>query len=117
MKLRGTIIEGKKEGSKIGFPTANINIAKNIAPGIYEGSALVNEKKYRAAIYIGALRPHVLEAHLLDFDGNIYDKDLEVEIGNKIREDIQGLSLEELKLLIASDIKKIRGSSQLETRN
>lgn len=92
----------------MGFPTANIKIDQKIESGIYKGLSKIDNREYLSAIYIGSYRPDILETHLIDFSGNIYGKNIEVEIHEKIREDKKGLSMEELKELIASDIKKIK---------
>ncbi|MFA6464003.1 MAG: riboflavin kinase [Candidatus Paceibacterota bacterium] len=108
MKISGTIIEGNKQGREIGFPTANIKITKKIEPGIYKGYTKVDSREFLSAIYIGSRRPDILETHLIDFTGeDIYRKNIEVEIQEKIREDAVGISQEEIKELIYSDILKI----------
>ncbi len=109
MKINGMVIEGKQQGRKIGFPTANISINQKIDFGIYKGITTFDNKSFLSAIYIGEYRPNILETHLIDFsDENIYGKEIEVEIQEKIREDIKGLSNEELKKIITEDISKIK---------
>ncbi len=109
MKISGIIIEGDKQGRKIGFPTANIKIDTKIEPGIYKGMTRLNNEEFLSAIYVGNYRPDILETHLINFSGcEIYGQSIEVEILEKIREDKEGLSEGELRELIASDIKKIQ---------
>ncbi|MEO6182503.1 MAG: bifunctional riboflavin kinase/FAD synthetase, partial [Verrucomicrobiota bacterium] len=81
--LVGKIIEGDKVGRKLGFPTANLDVAGLVLPpnGVYAAQAEVGGQTYRAAVNIG-LRPTMkssnpqlhAEAHLLDFSGDLYGK-------------------------------------------
>ena len=109
MKIKGKVIEGRQQGRKMGFPTANIKIIERIETGIYKGLTVVDGKSFLSAIYIGGYRPDILEDHLIDFsEKNIYGEIIEVEIQEKIRDEIMGLSDDELEKLIANDISKIK---------
>lgn len=108
MKISGIVTEGKQHGRKIGFPTANIEINEKIDFGIYKGITTFDNQSFLSAIYIGEYRPNILETHLIGFADDIYKKNIEVEIKEKIRDDIRGLSEEELKKMITSDIEKIK---------
>ena len=67
------------------------------------------DKAFLSAIYIGNYRPDILETHLIDTDDiDMYGKNIEVEIQEKIRGDLAGLSDEELKKQIALDIINIK---------
>ncbi len=83
MQITGKVIEGQKIGKKNGFPTANIALYEQIDPGIYAGRVSFGEKEYDSALYIASLRPDILEAHILDFDQDIYGKLISVEIFSK----------------------------------
>jgi riboflavin kinase / FMN adenylyltransferase len=115
--ISGRVIEGDKIGHKLGFPTANLDTTDLILPpnGVYSASAKLKGQLYRAALNIG-FRPTVasakpqlrVEAHLLDFEGNLYGEELEVEIGEKLRDEQKFASATELREQIARDIAQVR---------
>jgi riboflavin kinase / FMN adenylyltransferase len=115
--VSGRVIEGDRLGRQLGFPTANLDAANLILPpnGVYSGCTKFKGHLYRVALNIG-VRPTVasarpllrVEAHLLDFDGNLYDEDLEVEIGKKLRDEKKFASPVELREQIARDIDHVR---------
>lgn len=97
-RLAGTVEHGAARGRALGFPTANLLIPSDIlvpADGIYAGYAHVSDRELgaRAAmIYIGA-RPTFdnggpqVEVNILDFHGDLYTLDLEIEFVAWVRED------------------------------
>jgi riboflavin kinase/FMN adenylyltransferase len=113
----GKIVKGAQIGRKLGFPTANLDIAGLVLPpnGVYSGCAKLEGRFYRAALNIG-FRPTVasaapllcVEAHLLDFSGSLYDAELEVEVGEKLRDERKYTSQSELKAQIARDIEVVK---------
>jgi riboflavin kinase/FMN adenylyltransferase len=107
VKVSGVVIKGKQIGRNLGFPTANIVLKKPLESGIYAGEVLYKDKKYRSAIFIPEAGD-VLEAHLLNFSGNLYGQSIEVEVGEKIR-DILKFNVD-VKLIeqIKKDINIIR---------
>ena len=85
MKLiTGKVIYGIQKGRTLGFPTANINIDKNLEIGIYAGHIIINEKKYNCAVYSPGEKK--LEAFIFDFSEDIYGKNITIEIIKKIRD-------------------------------
>ena len=114
--ISGRVIEGKHLGQQLGFPTANLDVAGLTLPpnGVYAGLANIKGKAYRAALNIG-FRPTVdsesqlvyVEAYILNFSGNLYDEELEIEIGDKLREEKKFASTAELREQIARDIVAI----------
>jgi riboflavin kinase/FMN adenylyltransferase len=114
--ISGRVIKGQRLGQQLGFPTANLDVAGLALPpkGVYAGHVNVDGKAYRAAFNIG-LRPTVssesqvlhAEVHLLNFDGNLYNRELEVEIGDKLREEKKFTSKAELREQIALDVEAI----------
>jgi riboflavin kinase/FMN adenylyltransferase len=98
--LTGTIIEGRKIGRSIGFPTANIDIPDRHklipANGIYAVEVIFEEKRYAGMMSIGS-NPTVnrdtgyrsIEVHILDFDMDIYGKSLSVVFRKKLRDEIK----------------------------
>jgi riboflavin kinase/FMN adenylyltransferase len=112
----GKVVAGDKLGRTLGFPTANLDIDGLVLPpnGVYAAVTRNEGRLYRAALNIG-VRPTVaagrqqrVEAHLLDFDGDLYGRELEIEIGEKLREEKKFGSPRELKEQITKDIAAVR---------
>jgi riboflavin kinase/FMN adenylyltransferase len=118
--ISGRVIEGDKLGRKINFPTANLEVTGRLLPpnGVYLAVINLKGQLYRAALNIG-FRPTVasakpelrVEAHLLDFSGNLYGKELDVEIGEKLRDEQKFSSTKELQAQIGRDVTALRKSS------
>ena len=114
--LSGKVTRGDGLGKKLGFPTANLDVSGLVVPpnGVYAGHAYVNGEPHRAAVNIG-LRPTLgspapelrVEAHLLEFDGNIYGQELELTFVEKLRAEQKFASLEELQAQITRDIAEV----------
>ena len=88
-EVEGTVVRGDGRGRELGFPTANLDVPKDLLvppDGVYAGAA----RDRRAAVSIGT-NPHFdgverrVEAHLLDFDGDLYGQRLVVEIWSLLR--------------------------------
>jgi FAD synthase len=107
IKVSGIVISGKKKGSKLGFSTANIKLKNKAESGVYSGHVVICGKKYKSAIFIQR-RKNILEAHILGFSGNLYGKEIEVLVKNKIRDVKTFKSDEDLKKQIKKDIKIIK---------
>lgn len=106
--IKGMVIEGNKKGREHGFPTANIANTEKVPVGIYAARVTSDSKTFDAAVYVGAPRPHTLEAHLLDWSGDLYGKKIEVTIKKKIRDDIHQIDNDKLREMIAKDIEDIQ---------
>lgn len=105
--ISGKVVRGKSKGKKLGFPTVNIKLAEKIESGVYAGSVKVGDKNYKAGIFVnngGTL----LEAHIIGFSGDLYGKEIEVEIGKKTRDVKKFKNDEELKEQISKDIEFIK---------
>jgi riboflavin kinase/FMN adenylyltransferase len=119
--ISGRVIEGDRVGQQLGFPTANLDVSGLMLPpkGVYAGLASVDEKSWRVALNIG-FRPTVVsaapqlrvEAHLLDFQGDLYGRELEIEIGSRLRDEKKFASATELRAQIERDIAMVRGAGQ-----
>jgi riboflavin kinase/FMN adenylyltransferase len=115
--ISGRVIAGDGVGRKLGFPTANLDAPGLVLPpnGVYLGLAKIGKKSQPVALNIG-FRPTLaasgprlrVEAHLLDFTGDLYGQELEIEIGEKLRDEQKFGSLEELKVQIARDIAEAK---------
>jgi len=113
-EVTGVVVEGDRRGKLLGFPTANLDLADDqlLPPrGIYVGEAL----GHRAAISIG-VNPHYggttlhVEAHLLDFDGDLYGQELVVELWERLRDERAFGSEAELVAAIAADVEAARAA-------
>lgn len=114
--LSGTIVHGFGRGRRLGWPTANFG---NLAPGklcprdgIYAGLTTVRGATYAAAISSGfnptfAEGRHSIEAHLLDFDADIYDEVLELQFVERIRGEKKFASEAELSAQIGEDVQAV----------
>jgi riboflavin kinase/FMN adenylyltransferase len=114
--VTGTIVEGRKLGRTIGFPTANIDFwPEQLLPanGVYATTAWLGDERYLAATNVG-VRPTVngsavtVEAHLLDFDADIYGRTLRLEFIDRIRPEMKFTGLDPLKAQIGADVAKVR---------
>lgn len=118
--LRGPVERGDRIGRTIGFPTANLAVPPGKlvpARGIYAGWARDlshdPEARHRAAISIG-YRPTFdktelrVEAFLLDFDGDLYDHRLQLELVSRLRGEIRFASVEELVRAMRQDVVRTR---------
>lgn len=118
--LSGTVVSGKKLGRTLGFPTANLRLAHSSklipADGVYICLATVNgDSPRRAMVNIGT-RPTVdgintrrsIEAHLLDFSGDIYGKEVTLEFIGRLRSEVRFPSTAQLTLQLEADREYVR---------
>ncbi len=112
-EVEGIVVRGDGRGRELGFPTANLDVPEGLLvppDGVYAGWT----RDKRAAISIGT-NPHFdgverrVEAHLLDFDGDLYGDRLIVELWSPIREQRRFDSLDELVAAIDADVERTRG--------
>ena len=111
--IEGKVQKGKQLGKKIGFPTANIDIKDYVlaCPGVYAIRAKIMKKSktIKGVANLG-YRPTfngkkiLLEAHLFNFSGNIYNKDLTVEFLKFIRKEKKFKNVNQLKKQIKIDL-------------
>ncbi len=116
--LAGTVAHGDELGRKLGFPTANLDVRGLLVPpnGVYAAHARVAGVQHRAAVNIG-VRPTLasavpevrVEAHVLDFKGDLYGQEMELTFVAKLRDEQKFSSLEELRAQIARDVTAARG--------
>ncbi len=105
--VSGIVVEGKKKGRKLGFPTANIILSEIIDGGIYAGKTTVNDKEYIGAIFVYP-EGKLFEIHILDFNGDLYGQTLSVQVEAKLRDSKKFEREEDLKKQIADDIRRVR---------
>jgi riboflavin kinase/FMN adenylyltransferase len=118
-RLSGVVEHGAARGRQLGFPTANVRLAADRtlpADGVYAATTEVDGREYRTVVNLGS-RPtfaeadRLLEAHLLDFDGDLYGRTLDVDFIAKIRDVRRFESLEALREQIARDVEAARGAT------
>jgi riboflavin kinase/FMN adenylyltransferase len=92
-RVRGTVVLGAERGRKLGFPTANLEQIDTVSPGVgvYAGRAYVDGKRWPAAIHVGpnptfGEEAVKIEVHLIDFEGNLYGKEIAVEFLDRLRD-------------------------------
>ncbi|MBI5898773.1 MAG: bifunctional riboflavin kinase/FAD synthetase [Rhodocyclales bacterium] len=119
--IAGRVMDGKKIGRGIGFPTANIQVRRKRLPlaGVFAVTVSgIGERPLPGAANIGVrptvaegLKP-VLEVHLLDFDRDIYGMHVDVNFLHKLRSEAKFESLDALKAQIARDVADVRAYFQ-----
>ena len=113
-EVEGIVVRGDGRGRELGFATANLDVPERLLvppDGVYSGWS----RERRAAVSIGT-NPHFdgverrVEAHLLDFDSDLYGERLVLEIWSPLREQRRFDSLEELVAAIGDDVEKTRAA-------
>ena len=115
--IAGSVIRGDQLGRKLGFPTANLDVAGLILPpnGVYAVHARVAGREHRGALNLG-LRPTLAsptprlqcEVHLLDFAEEIYGEELELTFATKLRDEQKFANVEALQSQITRDLAAAR---------
>lgn len=113
--ISGVVVEGKKIGRTINFPTINLKInERKILPasGVYISKVVINEKKYTGITNVGS-NPTVtdeknvkVETHILGVDENLYGKDATVYFCEWIRDEKKFDNIDMLRKQIENDVKK-----------
>lgn len=113
--VEGDVVRGAGRGRTLGFPTANVRAASALPlpPGVYACQALLDGDRYRAVINVG-VRPTfgetelAVEAHLLDFSGDLYGRRLRLVFLRRLREERKFADVEALRRQIALDVDVAR---------
>lgn len=113
----GKVVHGQQIGHKIGYPTANIDVADVFQliekQGVYATFADIDGKSYPAMTYIGRRptmndeQPQSIETHIISFDGNLYDKEIKIRFVDFVRDDKKFDNFEALKRQIGIDEQQI----------
>ena len=111
-KLKGIVMKGRQNGKKIGFPTANVKIneREKILPknGVYAVKVNYNEITHLAMMNIGT-NPTFSgnyisnEVHLINRDGNLYKKEIEIFFIERIRDEKKFNSIQDLSIQLQND--------------
>ena len=111
--ISGTVIHGQQIGNKLGFPTANLLPSENkFIPGngVYAILVEYNGKTYKGMMNIGVrptiddtIQKPVIEAHLFDFTGNLYDQFIKISVVRKLRDEHKFNSIDALRAQLKKD--------------
>lgn len=116
-RLRGIVIHGAARGAGLGFPTANLDEIDTLIPedGVYAALAFLDgdDHAYPTATHIG---PNVtfgeqdrkVESHLIDFDGDLYGRSVELAILKRLRPSRKFSGLDDLLAQIRADVDHAR---------
>jgi riboflavin kinase/FMN adenylyltransferase len=129
--VRGRVVEGDRRGRTLGFPTANLACENELVPayGVYAtrvrlfdpGGATLEPRWFESVTNVGtrptfALGRVLVEAHLLDFTGDLYGRRLELAFHQRIRAERRFSGPDELARQIAADAARARVLLAAETR-
>ncbi len=115
--ILGTVTRGDNLGKKIGFPTANLSAHSEQFPpnGVYVADAQIDGQRYPGVVNLG-VRPtissgkseRILEIHLLDFNRDIYGRDVELRFLRRLREEKKFETIDALVQQIRLDVQQAR---------
>ena len=114
--VRGPVVKGDQRGRTIGFPTANVAVWDELllpTNGVYATYIWIGDARHLAATNVG-VRPTVdgmkltVEAHILDFDADIYGEDVRLEFVRRVRPEMKFAGLDALKAQIAADVERVK---------
>ncbi len=127
MKFTGKVIRGAGRGKALGFPTANLDVKTDLEEGIYAANVITifssplagedarraGEGKLPSLVFIGAAKTfgeseRKVEVYILDFSGDLYGRELEVEIVKKLRDNQKFDSAEALAFQMKQDEQEAR---------
>ena len=113
--VAGEVVAGDGRGRTLGFPTANVKADRPVlvARGVYSAGAEVDGRAWRAVVNVG-VRPTfgdnalAVEAHVLDFSGNLYGRRVTLRFVARIRDELKFSSVDALRGQIARDVAAAR---------
>ena len=108
IKQTGVVAEGKKIARTTGFPTANIPYINNSMDAtVFISTIKYNEKNYKGATFYNKQR-NILESHILNFNEDIYGKEIEVCLIKKVRDKMKFKSKEDAENQFKKDIQNVK---------
>lgn len=115
MIIKGVVVKGRNLGHKLGFPTANISIdtTTKVENGVYASKVYMRGAEYRAVTNIG-MKPTVggdsrgAESHILNFEGDLYGQEIQVELLTKLRDEKLFGNVEALAEQVKQDIEIVK---------
>ena len=120
--VEGVVVEGDHRGRELGFPTANVSVPAGsslVEDGVYAGYVTrADGSRFPAAISVGIRptfyddsAPPLVEAHLIDFEGDLYGERLVVELTELLRRQERFASAKELIAQIDRDVAAARAAA------
>lgn len=117
--IEGEVVEGRKLGRTLSFPTANLNIVNRVIPadGVYVTASLIDGVWRQSVTNIG-VRPtvggldRVVETHILNFEGDLYGRNLRTRFLHRLRDEKRFTGLDELRTQINRDANRARAYFQ-----
>jgi len=114
--LQGKVVTGAGRGMGLGFPTANMEISPEhtLPPdGVYASWAHINGKAYPSMVNVGRCptfggSQHTVEAYLVDYSGDLYGRELKIDIVARLRGEKKFKNAEALKEQVAEDVRQGR---------
>ena len=112
--LKGRVVTGSRRGIELGFPTANLSVNSGQAlpkSGVYVTRAHIDDKIYPSVTNIGFCPTFggtecTIEVHILDYQGDLYQHEMKIDVVERLRDEKKFDSPAELKKQIAEDIKQ-----------
>lgn len=113
--IQGTVVKGRGDGHKIGYPTCNINIPPEKTPvkeGVYASFILLDGQLYPSVTNYGCAPTFgstlkTVETHILSFNGDLYGKEITVILKRYLRENIKFDNVKQLQNQLEKDIKSL----------
>ena len=114
--VTGVVFEDRKVGHEIGFPTINVRLPKEklqLKDGVYAGRITLDKKEYRTMINYGArptfsLSEKLIEAHILDYSGELYGREVTLKFDGFLREIYRFSDAQSLKKQLEKDLEAVR---------
>lgn len=115
--LNGKVVKGKQNGHQLGYPTLNLELSDNyVIPqnGVYITKTKVGHGIYYSMTNVGThptideVNKPIVESYLIDFNENIYNKNVRVYFIKKLRDEIKFSSIEELKNTLKSNEEEVK---------
>jgi riboflavin kinase/FMN adenylyltransferase len=112
--IEGSIVSGAGRGTRLGFPTANLEMEPERAlpsDGIYASWAYTGERRYRSVTNIG-VRPtfgevdRIVELHIIDFEGDLYRQRVKIDIIHRLRDEKRFSTTDALQEQMRNDIRQ-----------
>ncbi len=115
-RIRGAVEQGDRRGSRLGFPTVNLPICDGCALprlGVYASRTIIGLQSYDGITNVGICptfesRAAHLECYIFDFSGDLYGKEISVELSEFLRDEREFSSKEELLTQISEDISRAK---------
>ena len=114
-RIRGTVGRGAERGRTLGFPTANLFNVATLTPGngVYAALVHTTEGRRATAVNVGpnptfGEAARKIEAHILDFDGDLYGRTLDIDFVGRIRDVKRFASVDELREQLQHDLATVR---------